>query len=134
MGSKLDAEKYEDATVIPVSAHGLIEVIDSPAFEMIRSEAQVEWAQRIRVQINAEFDRVAAALRSVAKKQAASRRKDTETIVAILEDKRAEVMNRNQAGYFIRDWQEIDDQVQQMIRQDSRYQAIKARQSLESQS
>jgi hypothetical protein len=34
-------------------------------------------------------------------------------------------MSRSQAGYFIRDWQEISDQVRQMIFQDPRYQAIK---------
>ena len=52
---------------------------------------------------------------------------DTEAIVAIVEDKRAEVMGRPQAGYFIRNWQEITDQVRQMILNDPRYQAIKGR-------
>jgi hypothetical protein len=36
---------------------------------------------------------------------------DTEAIIAILEDKRAEVMSREEAGYFVHDWQEISDQV-----------------------
>ena len=35
-------------------------------------------------------------------------------------------MAREQAGYFIHDWQEISDQVRQMIFQDPRYQAIKS--------
>jgi hypothetical protein len=35
-------------------------------------------------------------------------------------------MAREQAGYFIRDWQELKDQVQQMIARDERYQAIRA--------
>ena len=39
---------------------------------------------------------------------------DTEAIIAILEEKRAEVMRREQAGYFIRYWQEISGQVRQM--------------------
>jgi hypothetical protein len=51
---------------------------------------------------------------------------DTEAVIAILEDKRAEVMSREQAGYFIHDWQEISDQVRQMIFHDARYQAITA--------
>ena len=47
-------------------------------------------------------------------------------VIAILEEKRAEVMSREQAGYFIHDWQEISDQVRQMILHDDRYQAIKS--------
>jgi hypothetical protein len=46
--------------------------------------------------------------------------------IAILEEKRAEVMANDRAGYFIRDWQELGDQVRRMIGQDARYQAIKA--------
>ncbi len=89
------------------------------------TEAQVEWAERIRRQVSTEFDRVAASFRSVAAKQAAGKRADTEAVIAILEDKRAEVMSREQAGYFIHDWQEIGGQVRQMILHDGRYQAIK---------
>jgi hypothetical protein len=50
---------------------------------------------------------------------------DTEVIIAVLEDKRAEVMSSEEAGYFVHDWQEISDQVRQMIFHDPRYQAIK---------
>ena len=35
-------------------------------------------------------------------------------------------MSRTEAGYFIHDWQEIRDQVRQMIFHDPRYQAIKS--------
>jgi hypothetical protein len=87
---------------------------------------QVEWAQRIRRHVNDEFDRVAAAFRSIASRQKGRQRADTEAIIAILEEKRAEVMRKEQAGYFIHDWQEIADQVRQMIFQDTRYQAIKS--------
>ena len=91
------------------------------------SPAQVEWAERIKRQVNGEFDRVAAAFRSIANGQNDDRRAETEAILAILEDKRIEVMSREQAGYFIHDWQEIGDQVRQMIFQDPRYQAIKSK-------
>ena len=53
------------------------------------------------------------------------KRTDTQAVIAILEDKRAEVMSREQAGYFIHDWQEISDQVRHMIARDPRFQAIK---------
>jgi hypothetical protein len=87
---------------------------------------QVEWAERIKRQVNDEFDRVARSFRSVADKQSDAARADTEAIIAILEDKRTEVMRGELAGYFIHDWQEIDDQVRQMIFHDARYQAIKS--------
>ena len=102
-------------------------VRDSPgasATSMSGTAAQVEWAERIKRRVSAEFDRVAASFRSVACKQGDDRRADTEAIVAILEEKRVEVMRREQAGYFIRDWQEISDQVRQMILRDPRFQAI----------
>jgi hypothetical protein len=86
---------------------------------------QVEWAERIKRQVNVEFDRGAASFRSIADRQDGGNRVDTEAIIVILEDKRAEVMSREQAGYFIHDWQEIGDQVRQMIFQDSRYQKIR---------
>jgi len=48
-------------------------------------------------------------------------------MIEILEDKRAEVMAKDQAGYFIVEWQELRDQVRTLMAQDSRYQQIKAR-------
>jgi chaperonin GroES len=88
---------------------------------------QVEWAERIKRQVHADFDRVAASFRSVAHKQSSRKRADTEAILGILEEKRAEVLGREQAGYFIHGWQEIGDQVRQLIFRDPRYQAIKSR-------
>jgi hypothetical protein len=82
--------------------------------------AQIEWAERIRPLVDTEFDRVANALKGAASP-------DTDAVIAILEEKRHEVMARDQAGYFIHDWQELNDQVRQMIGQDARFQAIQAR-------
>lgn len=87
---------------------------------------QNEWAQRIKQQVSDEFDRVARAFRSVAGRQSGIDREETGIILVILEDKRSDVMSRNDAGYFIHDWQEISDQVRQMIGKDPRYEAIKA--------
>jgi len=36
-------------------------------------------------------------------------------------------MSREQASYFIHDWQEIGDQVRQMINSDARFKVIQAR-------
>ena len=73
---------------------------------MSGTAAQVEWAERRR-KVNAEFDRVAAVFRSFARRQEDARRSETEAVLVILEEKRAEVMGREQASYFIHDWQEI---------------------------
>jgi hypothetical protein len=91
---------------------------------MTGSESQIEWAERIKTSIRGEFDRVARALRMAADRQQGQDHLDTLAIIAILEDKRAEVLSNEQAGYFVRVWQELSDQVRQMLAQDSRCQAI----------
>lgn len=88
--------------------------------------SQIEWAELIRPRVNAEFARVAKAFGEVAAHQSEPHRLDTLTILAILEEKRSEVMANAEAGYFIRYWQELSDQVRQIIARDPRYQAIKA--------
>jgi hypothetical protein len=93
---------------------------------MSGTENQVEWAGRIRAQVGAEFDRVASAFREVEGKQSQARRADTEAILTILEEKRRAVMSRDEAGYYIREWQETSDRVRRMIFDDPRYQEIKA--------
>jgi hypothetical protein len=87
------------------------------------TESQVEWAERIRVSVKDEFDRVVKSFRAIAAGQHGTKRARTESILTILEDKRQAAMSRTEAGYFIRDWQEISDQVRQMIARDSRYAA-----------
>jgi hypothetical protein len=88
---------------------------------------QIAWAVQIKTQVDAEFDRVRHVLELAARKQSAKDHFETDTLIAILEDKRAEVMAREEAGYFIHDWQEFRNQVSQMIVEDSRYKAIKSR-------
>jgi hypothetical protein len=87
---------------------------------------QIDWAEQIRVQVNAEFDRVAKALESAASMRADPDQADVQAMIAILEDKRAEVMANDRAGYFIHDWQELRGQVREMITEDPRYGTIKA--------
>jgi hypothetical protein len=88
---------------------------------------QVDWAEHIKTLVSAEFDRVAKALVSAAGKQVSQKRMETLSMIAILEEKWAEVMANDHAGYFIHEWQELRDQVRQLIIQDPRYQAIKAK-------
>jgi len=98
---------------------------------MTGTVAQIEWAGRIKLQVTDEFNRVATCFRVIADKQSDRKRADTEAILAILEEKRTEVMATENAGCFIRDWYEIDDQVRQMIGRDARFQAIKAGKNLQ---
>ena len=97
---------------------------------MTGTASQIEWAEQIRPRVDAEFHRVANAFRSTASLQQEREREDTLAVVAILEEKRLEVMANDRAGYFIRNWQELTDQVRQAIAADSRYQSIKANRKL----
>jgi hypothetical protein len=86
---------------------------------------QVEWAERIRLTVAQEFDRVAKAFHARVGAQTAQDQAETCIVIAILEQKRAETMSIPLAGYFIREWQDLSDQVRQMIAKDPRYHAIK---------
>lgn len=91
------------------------------------TETQVEWAERIRDSVRQEFGRVEKSFRSVADRQDAGSRMRTEAILVILRDKRDDAMSRSDAGYFIREWQDISDQVRQAIGKDPRFQALNAK-------
>ena len=87
---------------------------------------QIAWAVQIRSQVDAEFDRVRKALERTMKHRPATDIADIESIIRILEEKRAAVMRNERAGYFIHYWQELRNQVSRMIFEDPRYQTIKA--------
>ena len=91
---------------------------------LIGTQSQVDWAEQIKIRVDAEFDRVEKAFASVASRQTGQDRADSAAVVSILADIRAEVMAKDQAGYFIHDWQNLNDQVRQMIARDPRYKAI----------
>jgi hypothetical protein len=93
---------------------------------------QIEWAEQIKARVSTEFDRVSKALQAAASNEVERDRMRTRALIEILEDKRAEVMAKDQAGYFIVEWQELRDQVRRLIAQDSRYQAIRARKNTSS--
>lgn len=94
---------------------------------MTGTPSQIEWAEQIKRQVNAEFDRVANAFKKSADGQSKQDQLDIDAIIAILEQKRIEVMARTEAGYFIRDWQELSDQVRRLIWCEPAYQAVRAR-------
>jgi len=89
------------------------------------TESQIAWAEEIRDSVNVEFDRVAHALEARDIREMNSTRKTA--ALQILDEKRREVMAREEAGYFIREWQELRDQVRLMIVRDPRYKAAAER-------
>jgi len=91
---------------------------------MTGTTSQIEWAEQIKPRVSEEFDRVARAFRAVASRQEEAGKRNTAAVIAILEEKRAEVMAHDSAGYFIRDWQELAGQVRKLIAADPRYQAM----------
>jgi hypothetical protein len=94
---------------------------------MVGTLSQIAWAVQIKSQVEAEFDRVRKVLEYAMTKQSARDVIDIKCIIQIVEDKRTEVMENQQAGYFIREWQELG-KVSRIIVADPRYQAIKASQ------
>ena len=78
--------------------------------------------------MQAEFDRVREVLEHAAVGGSAENVADIQAIIRILGDKRAEVMENEQAGYFIHDWQDPKDLVSRLVIRDPRYEEIKARQ------
>ena len=64
-------------------------------------------------------DPVAKALQASVGMSGAQDRMDAHAVVVVLEKKCTEVRTKDQAGYFIRVWRELRDQVRDMIGQDS---------------
>ena len=88
------------------------------------TDNQIAWAEQIRQRVGREFDRVANALLQVAARQMECDRENTHALLAILDEKRREVMANRVAGYFIHDWPELGDRVRQLLMTDSRSLAI----------
>ena len=88
---------------------------------------QIEFAEQIRPRVDAEFARVASAFHVVANRQVEQDRRDTLAVIEILNEKRSEVMAKDDAGYFISDWQELNGKVRRLIGLDPRYRVLKAR-------
>jgi hypothetical protein len=87
----------------------------SPESGLTGTANQILWAVQIKRQVDMEFDRVRRALESTRRTRPANETRKVDTMISILEDKRDEVMAQKEAGYFIHDWQELRNQVRQMI-------------------
>ena len=88
---------------------------------------QIEWAEQIRPRVEAEFARVARAFREVAARQDPESARDTLELAAIVEEKGRSEMEKNSAGYFIQEWQELGSQVRRMLAADPRFALIRSR-------
>ena len=97
---------------------------------MTGTPSQVEWAEQIKPRVDSEFQRVAAAFAVAAETQTKAVQQDTLAIIGIVQMKREEVMARNDAGYFIKEWQELNDQVRKLIFRDPAFKAIQERRDI----
>ena len=102
--------------------------MDAPT--MTGTENQIQWAEQIKPAVAAEFERIRKAFEAVAAGQPEADQEDTLAILAIIEEKRIEVMSNQSAGYFIQYWRELGDQVRWMILHDERYMKISVRSRL----
>ncbi|MEP6537278.1 MAG: hypothetical protein ABJF23_18230, partial [Bryobacteraceae bacterium] len=82
---------------------------------------QIDLGQRIKASVALEFNRVANALQNVALRQSGQKLLDNVTAIQILEELRTTVMARQEAGYFIREWQDLSGQIREMIARDPRH-------------
>ncbi len=73
---------------------------------MIGKLDQIAWALQIKSHVEAEFERLRAVLEHAIREQSPKGLRDIEAIIRILEDKRAEVLENEQAGYFTHNWQD----------------------------
>ena len=91
------------------------------------TQSQIEWAEQIRPQVEAEFDRVSNILSSAAQRQDSVKQAETQILIGIVAEKRAEVLAHASAGYFIKEWRDLGaGQVRRMIAADARYQSVLA--------
>jgi hypothetical protein len=81
---------------------------------MTGTRNQISWAELIKIRVDQEFDRVSNALAP----------HNRPKIQALLEEKRLEVLANDRAGYFIKEWGELQGQVSRLITNDLRYQAL----------
>lgn len=82
---------------------------------------QVEWAERIKITVAAEFDRFTRTFAQLADTP------ETATIIAVAKELRESVLANDDAGFYIRNWQDLGDQVRIMVLKDPRVQAIRSR-------
>jgi hypothetical protein len=94
------------------------------------TETQIEWARRIQARVAGEFDRVRRVFEVVGEKQHGPAKAETAAIVAIVEEMRSNVLANDQAGYYIREWQDLKNQVREMVLKDPRFEAIRANREL----
>jgi hypothetical protein len=90
-------------------------LLTSVLLPLVGTPNQISWAELIRVQINQEFDRVSKALEP----------HNRPKILVLLEEKRDEIMANNRAGYFIKEWGELNGQVARLITADPRFQVLR---------
>lgn len=92
--------------------------------------SQISWATQIRSQVNVSFDRLANAVESGINRYKGLESSETASLLAIVEEHRAQVLGVADAQYFLDHWQDPADRVQRLIHGDERWKSIVEARSL----
>jgi hypothetical protein len=93
-----------------------------PALNGLASE--ILWADRIRIQIGASFDRLAASIEAGTNRYRGLEPAEVSTLLGVLEEHRGKVLSHPDAQHFLDRWQDPVDRVQRLIHSDDRWKSI----------
>lgn len=85
---------------------------------------QISWATRIRAEVSLSFDRVIIAIQTGTNKYKGLEPSETEKLLFLVEEHRADVLGVPEAQYFLDHWQDPVDRVQRLIHGDARWRVI----------
>jgi hypothetical protein len=86
--------------------------------------SQVIWANQIREQISASFERLVMAVASGVNRYKGLEPEETSALLDIVEEHRLRVLSVPDAQYFLDHWQDPVDRVQRLIHNDERWKSI----------
>ena len=86
--------------------------------------SQISWANQIRSQVNASFDRVLSSIQAGINRYKSLEADETATLLDLVEEHRVKVLGVADAQYFLDHWQDPVDRVQRLIHADDRWKLI----------
>lgn len=86
--------------------------------------SQVIWANQIREQISAGFERLVISIASGVNRYKGLEAAETTTLLDVVEEHRLRVLSVTDAQYFLDHWQDPVDRVQRLVHGDERWKAI----------
>lgn len=97
---------------------GAVVQLGADIAEWLVTDRNAAAALQIKARVRAEFDRVVNALKSAADAQNGDKQIDARMVIFMLEQICAEVLSKDEAGYFIVEWQDASDHVRRIVTKD----------------